>query len=206
MRLLAKCVAGCFILATLGLVINGSAAQDKVKKKVELKVKVGDKAPAFESVDESGKAFTSSDVVGKKIVVLYFYPADFTGGCTAQACGFRDEIEKLNSAGVLVVGVSGDSVSTHKLFKAHHKLNFPLLADEKGTVAKAFGVPVKKGGKSPTIDEKGEKGTAERGVTIDRWTVVIDRSGNVAAIDIISKGAGDDAKRVAELVKKLDTK
>jgi peroxiredoxin Q/BCP len=207
MRLLAKCVASCFILAALGLVINGSAAQDKVKgkKKVELKVKVGDKAPAFESVDESGATFKSSDVVGKKIVVLYFYPADFTGGCTAQACGFRDAIEKLKSANIAVIGVSGDSVATHKLFKAHHKLNFPLLADEKGTVAKAFGVPVGKGGKSPTIDEKGEKGSAARGATISRWTVVIDQSGNVAAIDAVGK-AGDDAKRVAELVKKLDTK
>ena len=209
MPLLAKCVAGCFILATLGLVINGSAAQDKVKekKKVELKVKVGDKAPSFESVDESGKTFTSSDVVGKKIVVLYFYPADFTGGCTAQACGFRDEIEKLNSAGVLVVGVSGDSVETHKLFKAHHKLPFTLLADSKGNVAKAFGVPFTVGEKTAKgVNEKGEKIDVVRTATINRWTVVIDKAGNLAAIDSISKGAGDDAKRVAELVKKLDTK
>src|SRR3954462_7891230 len=137
MRLLAKCVAGCFILGILGLVTGGSIGQDKAKekKKVESKVKVGDKAPAFESVDESGKPFKSSDVVGKKVVVLYFYPADFTGGCTKQACGFRDDVEKLNSKGVTVIGVSGDSVATHKLFKSHHKLNFPLLADEKGTVA-----------------------------------------------------------------------
>lgn len=210
MRLLAKCVAGCFILGALALVVGNTQAPagektKKEKKKVELKVKVGDTAPTFESVDEGGKPFKSSDVVGKKVVVLYFYPADFTGGCTAQACGFRDDIEKLNSAGVLVVGVSGDSVSTHKLFKSHHKLNFPLLADEKGEVAKAFGVPVGKGGKSPTIDESGGKGTADRGVTIQRWTVVIDKAGKVAAIDNVSK-AGDDAKRVAEIVKKLDTK
>ena len=208
MPLLAKCVAGCFILATLGLVINGSAAQDKVKekKKVELKVKVGDKAPAFESVDESGKAFTSSDVVGKKIVVLYFYPADFTGGCTAQACGFRDDIEKLNSKGVLVVGVSGDSVATHKLFRAHHKLNFPLLADEKAEVAKAFGVPYTIGqGKASGFDEKGEKIEVTRSATIQRYTIVIGLDGKVAAADQVGN-AGGDAKRIAELVKKLDTK
>src|SRR6187549_968052 len=114
MRLLAKCVAGCFMLGALALVVGNTTTQGgektkKEKKKVELKVKVGDEAPAFESVDESGKSFKSSDVVGKKIVVLYFYPADFTGGCTAQACGFRDDIEKLNSANIAVIGVSGDS-------------------------------------------------------------------------------------------------
>ena len=208
MRLLAKCVFGCFILASLGLVLGGSTsavAQDKGKKK-ELKVKVGDTAPAFESVDETGKTFKSSDVVGKKIVVLYFYPADFTGGCTAQACGFRDDIEKLGSKGVVVIGVSGDSPQTHTLFKAHHKLPFTLLADEKGEVAKAFGVPVGKGGKSPTIDATGAKGQADRGATISRWTVVIDKSGKVAAIDDVGKGAASDSKRVAELVKSLDTK
>jgi thioredoxin-dependent peroxiredoxin len=206
MRLSAKFVVGGFIVAALGLILVGSNPLGARTKPKEMKVKVGDTAPAFESVDDAGKAFKSSDVVGKKIVVLYFYPADFTGGCTAQACGFRDEIEKLSSKNVAVIGVSGDSVNTHKLFKAHHKLPFPLLADEKGEVAKAFGVEVKAGGKSPTINEKGEKGEADRGVTIMRWTVVIDMAGKVAAIDVINKGAGDDAKRVAELVKKLDTK
>jgi len=208
MRLLAKCVIGCFVLGALGLVIGGAipaAAQEKGKKKVELKVKVGDTAPSFESVDDSGKTFKSSDVVGKKILVLYFYPADFTGGCTAQACGFRDEIEKLKSAGVMVVGVSGDSVATHMLFKGYHKLSFPLLADEKGDLAKLFGVPVGKGGESPTIAANGDKGKAPRGVTIQRYTVVIDKAGKVAAADQVTK-AGDDAKRIAEMVKKLDTK
>src|SRR4051812_24993785 len=103
MRLLTKVSLSCFVLGALVLAYTSTSAvaQDKVKdkkkevKKVDLKVKAGDPAPAFESVDENGKPFKSSDVVGKKIVVLYFYPADFTGGCTAQACGFRDDIEKL---------------------------------------------------------------------------------------------------------------
>src|SRR5450631_2988201 len=147
MGLLAKVSLGCFLLAALGLVYSGAnvgVAQDKGKdkKKAELKVKVGDTAPTFQSVDEDGKTFKSGDVVGKKILVLYFYPADFTGGCTAQACGFRDDIEKLGSKGVEVVGVSGDSAGNHKLFKKHEKLNFTLLADEKGELAMKFGVPV----------------------------------------------------------------
>jgi peroxiredoxin Q/BCP len=167
--------------------------------------KVGDKAPAFESTDENGKTWKSTDHVGKKVVVLYFYPADFTGGCTAQACGFRDNIGGLKSKDVEVIGVSGDSVATHKLFKAHHKLPFTLLADEKGELAKTFGVEVKAGGKSPTIDENGQKGEAPRGATIMRWTVVIDKGGNIAALYNV-KNAGGDAKKIAEIVEKLDTK
>ena len=209
MRLLTKSLCGFFMLSVLGLAIGDAVvAQDKKEKKketkkVELKVKAGDTAPAFESVDETGKAVKSADIVGKKIVVLYFYPADFTGGCTKQACGFRDDIEKLGSKDVVVLGVSGDSVATHKLFKAHHKLPFSLLADEKGEVAKAFGVPVTVGKyKSPTIDEKGEKGSADRGAQISRYTVVIGRDGKVADISPIGDAAGD-SKRVAAIVAKL---
>jgi peroxiredoxin Q/BCP len=205
MRLLAKCVAGCFILGVLGLAYLGSTsavAQDK-KKKVELKVKVGDTAPAFESVDDNGKPFKSSDVVGKKIVVLYFYPADFTGGCTKQACGFRDDIEKLSSKGVAVIGVSGDSVANHKLFKEDYKLNFPLLADEKGALAKTFGIPVNAGGTAKGKKSSGDGIEVTQGVRIERWTIVIDKAGKVAAADKISDAPGD-SKRIAELVKKLD--
>jgi peroxiredoxin Q/BCP len=212
MRLLAKWVAGFFLLGALGLIINssGSAAaqgkgKNKAKKKAELTVRVGDIAPVFASVDESGKPFKSSDVVGKKIIILYFYPADFTGTGVAQARGYQDEMENLNTRDALVVGVSGDSVSTHKLFKAYYKLPFTLLADEKGEVAKLFSVPVKDGGKSPTINEKEEKGSADRGVTTESWTLVIDKAGKIAAADKVGK-AGGDAKRVAVILKKLDGK
>ena len=198
MRLLPVLALGACTLAALVFVAgNGASAGEKAKPKV------GDKAPAFESVDEAGKPWKSTDHVGKKVVVLYFYPADFTGGCTKQACGYRDDIEKLAGKGVEVVGVSGDSAKTHSLFKTHHKLPFTLLADEKGEVAKKFGVPIKPGGKSPTINEAGEKGFADRGVTISRYTVVIDKGGKIAAIDAV-KDAGGDPKRIADLVKGLE--
>jgi thioredoxin-dependent peroxiredoxin len=165
--------------------------------------KVGDKAPAFESIDENGKPWKSSDHVGKKIVVLYFYPADFTGGCTAQACGFRDNLDMLKSKDVEVVGVSGDTPKTHQMFKNHHKLPFTLLSDEKGDLATKFGVPNKVGkGKATGIDESGNKIDVFRGATISRVTVVIDKQGNIAAVDAVSK-AGDDAKRVVEVINKL---
>jgi peroxiredoxin Q/BCP len=206
MRLLAKCAASCFILGVLGLVAFGpsAGAQDK-KKKVELKVKVGDTAPSFESVDDAGKPFKSADVVGKKVLVLYFYPADFTGGCTKQACGFRDDIEKFKSKGVLVVGVSGDSVANHKLFKEDYQLTFPLLADEKGEVAKVFGIPTGAGGTATGKKSGGDAIKVTQGVRINRYTIVIDKAGKIAAADAVGD-AGGDAKRIVELIKKLDTK
>ena len=193
MRLISRLV---FCLLAIGLVhlAGQSLAQEKGK------VKVGDKAPTFESIDDQGKAWKSADVVGKKILVLYFYPADMTGGCTKQACGFRDDIEKLNGKGVEVVGVSGDSAKNHQIFKKEHSLNFTLLADEKGDLAKAFGVPVNKGGKVSAKLKDGSVAELIRGASIARWTIVIDKAGKVAAIDTV-KDAGGDSKRIAEIVK-----
>jgi len=202
MRFVATLTAALAVTALAGLVYNGSLTAGEKGKTM---LKAGDKAPAFESVDENGKPWKSTDHVGKKVVVLYFYPADFTGGCTAQACGFRDSMESLAGKGLEVIGVSGDSAATHKLFKAHHKLPFTLLADEKGEVAQKFGVPVGKGGMSPTISDSGEKGTAPRGVTIQRWTVVIDKGGNVAALYNV-KDAGGDAKKIAQIVEQIEKK
>ncbi|MBI3410224.1 MAG: peroxiredoxin [Planctomycetes bacterium] len=184
----------CLVLGTSG------RAGDK-----EAKVKVGDKVATFESVDDQGKPWKAKDVIGKKTLVLYFYPADFTGGCTAQACGFRDEIEKLHGQGIEVVGVSGDTPTTHKLFKNHHKLSFTLLADERGELAKFFGVPASAGGtvKNAGVDADGKKIDITRGSTIQRFTVVITKDGTVAAIDGV-KNAGGDAKRISELVKKVE--
>jgi thioredoxin-dependent peroxiredoxin len=195
-----KCVVGSFVLGFVAWSLSGALAGG------DNKVKVGDKAPAFQSVDDQGKEWKSAAIVGKgKTLVLYFYPADFTGGCTAQACSFRDDIEKLHGQNIEVVGVSGDSVATHKLFKNHHKLTFTLLADEKGTVAKMFGVPVGKGGKAKGFDLKGDNVEVVRESTIQRYTVVIDKKGVVVALDKVGD-AGGDSKRVAEMVKKLDTK
>ena len=106
----------------------------------DVKLEVGAAAPEFTSKDDTGKDWKSTDHVGKKIVVVYFYPADLTAGCTKQACGFRDDMAKLQQDGVEVVGVSGDSVANHKIFKDEKKLNFTLLADEDHAVAERYGV------------------------------------------------------------------
>jgi peroxiredoxin Q/BCP len=165
--------------------------------------KVGDPAPMFQATDDTGKTWKSSDHVGKKILVVYFYPADLTGGCTKQACGFRDDMTKLTGKGVEVVGVSGDAPKNHEIFKQVHKLNFTLLADEDGSVAKKFGVPVKPGGTFKTKDADGNPVELTRGVTIQRWTFVIDKDGKIAYKND-KVNAAEDSKRIVEVIGKLD--
>ena len=141
----------------------------------------------------------SSDL--KKVIVVYFYPADFTGGCTKQACTFRDDMDKLTAKGIEVVGISGDSAKTHALFKKYHKLNYTLLADEKGEIAKKFGVPVKEGGKATGFDENNKKIQVERGVTIPRWTFVIGKDATIIYKNQDVKPT-QDSQQVLEAVEK----
>ena len=128
-------------------------------------LKVGDLAPAFEGMDDLGQPWKSADHVGKKYVVVYFFPGDFTPGCTRQAQNFRDAMNRLTDEGVEVVGVSGDSVLTHQMFKKAQKLNFSLLSDEMGRLAGTFGVPVEKGAEVKTKDVDGQPVTVKRAVT-----------------------------------------
>ena len=102
--------------------------------------KVGDAAPPIEGTDQDGKTWKLAEVIGKKVVLLYFYPKDDTPGCTKEACGFRDRMEDLKKDKVEVVGVSFDSAASHQQFIAKYKLNFPLLADADGKIAQSYGV------------------------------------------------------------------
>lgn len=103
------------------------------------KLAVGDTAPLVEGKDQDGKTWKLSRVIGKKIVLLYFYPKDDTAGCTKQACGYRDMLAELADANIEVVGVSFDTAESHRQFRAKHKLNFRLLADTDGKIADAYG-------------------------------------------------------------------
>ena len=102
-------------------------------------VEKGSLAPDFTLLADDGTEVSLSDLRGQK-VVLYFYPRDDTPGCTIQACGLRDEYETLAEMGVLVLGVSPDSVASHVRFRKKFNLNFPLLADVDHKVAEAYGV------------------------------------------------------------------
>lgn len=103
-------------------------------------LKVGDTAPDFSLLDERGLPVSLKDYLGKKVVVLYFYPKDFTSGCTAEACSFRDDYKPIQDKGAVVIGVSLDSVESHLKFSEKYMLPFTILSDHKKEVAKAYGV------------------------------------------------------------------
>ncbi|HXX86875.1 MAG TPA: peroxiredoxin [Candidatus Acidoferrum sp.] len=105
-------------------------------------VKVGDKAPDFALPDQSGTMVNLRDYAGSKIVVLYFYPKDFTKGCTAEACAFRDAYEVFVEAGAQILGISSQSVDSHNRFAIANKLPFILLSDMDGKVRRLYGVPL----------------------------------------------------------------
>jgi len=103
-------------------------------------LKVGDAAPDFSLLDERGLPVSLKDFLGKKIVVLYFYPKDFSLGCTAEACSFRDDYKPLENKGAVVIGVSLDTVESHLRFSEKYSLPFTILSDHSKEVAKAYGV------------------------------------------------------------------
>jgi peroxiredoxin Q/BCP len=131
---------------------------------------IGKPAPDFSLPSIGGEPVSLRQFKGKKTVVLYFYPKDETPGCTREACDFRDRTEDFERLGVVVLGVSTDSLDSHRQFAEKHKLPFPLLSDEDAAVSKMYGV----------YKQKNLYGKKYMG--IERTTFVIDRTGRVAQI------------------------
>jgi peroxiredoxin Q/BCP len=102
-------------------------------------LKPGDAAPAFSGIDQNGHTHQLADYAGKT-VVLYFYPKDDTPGCTAEACDFNENLEALAKDGIVVIGVSADTVKKHEKFAAKYGLKFTLLADTERSIIEAYGV------------------------------------------------------------------
>jgi peroxiredoxin Q/BCP len=105
-----------------------------------MSLSVGERMPEFSLPSQSGELVDNSALVGKPLVI-YFYPKDETMICTRESCGFRDSYEAFRAVGADVIGISSDSVESHRGFAAHHRLPFRLLSDVGGTVRKLFGVP-----------------------------------------------------------------
>jgi peroxiredoxin Q/BCP len=129
-----------------------------------MKVKVGDIAPDFKLASNVRPEVSLSEYKGNVSVVLYFYPKDETSGCTKEACAFRDTYEKFKERGAEVLGISSDTVDSHKKFAERHNLSFPLLSDPHGDVRKSYGVP------------------STLGLLPGRVTYVIDKEGIVRGI------------------------
>ena len=106
------------------------------------KVEVGSIAPDFILPSQSGQMVSLTDFVGEKPVVLFFYPKDDTPGCTKEACAFRDDHEGFGKLDAEVIGISSDSVESHRSFAAKHNLPYTLLSDEEKKVRKLYGVPI----------------------------------------------------------------
>ena len=103
-------------------------------------IQVGNKAPSFHLPDSTGKTVSLDDFLGKTNLVVYFYPKDFTSGCTREACSFRDSYQFFKDLGAEVIGISSDSEASHDAFAKKHQLPFILLSDRDGLTKKAFGV------------------------------------------------------------------
>jgi peroxiredoxin Q/BCP len=101
---------------------------------------VGKKAPTFTAPNTQGEMVKLQDLVGKKGLILYFYPKDATPGCTTEACDFRDNLSRLTKHGYNVVGISKDNTKSHQKFTDKQSLNFPLISDESGEICEKYGV------------------------------------------------------------------
>lgn len=148
-------------------------------------IQVGDKIPEFRLKNQNGDGLSISSLIGKKVLVIYFYPKDYTPGCTKEACSFRDSYEDFKALGAEVIGISDDNVSRHLKFSKTYKLPFILLSDSGNKVRKLFGVPGNLFGLIP-----------------GRVTYVVDKKGVVVQV-FDSMNASIHIKKTKETIEKL---
>ena len=152
--------------------------------------------PNFSGTADNNTTWKSADSKSDFLVV-YFYPAAMTGGCTKQACAYRDLKASFDKLNVNIIGISGDEVKNLQQFKETYQLNFPLISDTDGKIAKIFGVPTKNGG-SLKKEINGENFLFLRGTTAERWTFILNKKR-----EIIYKNAQVNAVNDSETVKKV---
>jgi len=154
-------------------------------------IKIGDTIPRFTLKDQNGNLFDISTYLGKKKLVIFFYPQDGSLNCTREACYFRDISDLFEEADAVIIGISSQSVESHKDFADKNRLNYTLLSDNENTVRKLFGVPGRVFGLIP-----------------GRVTYVADRSGKVVYIfdsQTEVQRHVDEAIKICLLLKKADT-
>lgn len=167
-------------------------------------VPLGEKVPNFTAIDQDGGEWNlKKHLKNAEYLVIYFYPAAFTGGCTQQACAYRDRKGELEKVNAQVAGISGDRPETLTLFALEHQLNFTLLSDTDGTIAGIFGVPRSDGG---TIHREigGKEVELVHETTIQRWTFILDRKGTLIYKDS-QVNAAEDSRKVIEFISSLSS-
>lgn len=148
-------------------------------------IKVGEKAPHFILSNKDGQPLDMATYIGKKPLVIYFYPKNFTPGCVAEACSFRDSFQDFEDAGAIVFGISSDSVASHERFAKRYKLPFSTLSDSGGKIRKLYGV-------------KGDL----LGLLPGRETFVIDKEG-IIKMRFNSMQASKHIEKALKLIKSL---
>ena len=173
-----------YILIVLFIAVLVYSYQTVVAQKSKLKI--GDSVPNFTLKNQNGETFNINEVLGKYNLVIYFYPKDDTPGCTKEACKFRDEFQDFSDLNAKVIGISSDSVDSHKNFAKKYNLPFTLLADTNKEVRKKFGVP------------------NFSGIIPGRVTYIVDKNGKIVYIFNSMKNAEkhiDEAKRILKSLK-----
>ena len=149
---------------------------------------VGSTVPTFSLKDQNGSDFSIETVLGKKNLVIYFYPKDDTPGCTKEACSFRDQFEVFKQEDALIIGISGQSVQSHFEFAKKHRLNYTLLSDEGDKVRKLFGVP-----------------TSFLGLLPGRVTYIVNKEGKVVFVFNSQLNAGKHIEEALRILKDLSS-
>jgi thioredoxin-dependent peroxiredoxin len=152
-------------LMVWGLLLMVGYPSTSLSAQTENKIEVGSHVPLFKLPDQNGKIFNISNVLGKKNLVIYFYPKDGTTGCTKEACSFRDNLDEFQKSSATIIGISGDNIASHKNFVNKYHLNFTILSDQGNKIRKLFGVP-----------------KSMMGVVPGRVTYIVDRKGIVIHI------------------------
>jgi peroxiredoxin Q/BCP len=146
---------------------------------------VGDKAPSFTLSSSTGEQVSLSDLLGRRTLVLFFYPKDDTPGCTVEACAFRDQYDAFVQAGAEVIGISSDSQASHESFSSKHKLPMTLLTDTDGKVRSLYGV------------------RATLGLFPGRATFVIDTTGTIRHVFVSQLRVKSHVEQALDVVKRL---
>ncbi|MCH8215552.1 MAG: peroxiredoxin [Planctomycetes bacterium] len=192
-------VNGLFCLMSVGLMSTVSHAAEMPP------LAVGQEVPTFNANDHNGHLWQSeSQGDAGKYRVFYFYPAAMTGGCTKQACTYRDRLLDLKEPHVEILGISADPVTNLKIFRDAYDLNFTLLSDVNSLIAQRFGVPIRKGGSiKRTVD--GQEITMTRSYSLARWTFVADPQGKLIYVNTSVKAQKDGDEVLAAIKKHQGT-